>query len=171
MLAVTAPAVLLAGLEKTVHFVGAASDPAFTIAAAVFITEAFTRRGGGAARHGARLLLLPTAVCDAVLEPSCCRGGALINLALSMRAMSFATTTSISASFAALNVAHFRAATAMSDTQSSYVSSSRASIYLAPPMRTMPSATTTSFGKRLAALNVAHFRAHAATAMSNTQSS
>ena len=119
MLAVTAPAVRLAGLEKAVHYVGAASDPAFTIAAAVFTTEAVAVRSGGAARHGARPLLLPAAVCDAVLEPLCCRGGASINLAPAIRTMPSATATGMSKRLAAINVAHFRAATAMSATQSS----------------------------------------------------
>ena len=119
MLAVPPPAVRLAGLEKAVQLAGAACDLAFTIAAAVFTTEAFAIRGGGAARHGARLPLLPAAVCDAMLEPSCCRGGAPITLAPSIRTMPSATTTCLSKSLAALDVAHFRAGTAMSGTQSS----------------------------------------------------
>ena len=118
MLAVTGPAVLLAGLEKAVTLVGAACDLAL-ITAAVFTTEAFAIRRGGAARHGARLPLLPAAVFEAMLEPLSCRGGASINLAPAMRTMSSATSTSISASFAALDIAHFRAATAMTETQSS----------------------------------------------------
>ena len=69
MLAVPTPAVSPAGLEKAVHLVGTASNLAFTIAAARFAAEAFASRGGGAARHGARLLLLPAAVFEAVLEP------------------------------------------------------------------------------------------------------
>ena len=72
MLAVTAPAVRRAGLEKAVTLVGAASDLAFTIATAVFTAEALASRGGGAARHGARLPLLPATVCDAMLEPLSC---------------------------------------------------------------------------------------------------
>ena len=119
MLAVPTPAVSPAGLQKAVHLVGAASNPAFTIAAAMFAAEAFASRGGGAARHGARLLLLPAAVCDAMLEPLCCRGGASINLAPAMRTMPDATPTRLSKSLADLNVAHFDAATAMSLTQSS----------------------------------------------------
>ena len=119
MLAVTGPAVRLAGLEKAVHFVGAACDLAFTIAAAMFAAEAFTSRGGGAARHGARLLLLPAAVCDAMLEPLSCRGGASINLAPAIRTVPSAPAAGMSKSLAALNVAHFGAATAMSHTQSS----------------------------------------------------
>ena len=121
MLAVTAPAVLLAGLEKTVTFVGAASDRAFLFATAMFTAETPCIRGGGAVRHGARLplLLLPAAVFKAMLEPLCCRGGAPINLAPPMRTVSTATAKSFSKSLAALNVAHFRAATSMSATQSS----------------------------------------------------
>ena len=119
MLAVPTPAVSPAGLEKAVHLVGAASNPAFTIAAAMFAAEAFASIGGGAARHGARPLLLPAAVCDAMLEPLCCRGGASINLAPSIRTVSTATAACMSKSLAALNVAQFGAAAAMSATQSS----------------------------------------------------
>ena len=119
MLAVTAPAVLLAGLEKAVNLVAATCDLAFTIAAAMFTTEAFTSRGGGAARHGARLPLLPAAVCDAMLEPLCCRGGASINRAPPIGTMPDATAACNSTSLAAINVADFGAATAVPDTQSS----------------------------------------------------
>ena len=119
MLAVPGPAVRLAGLEKAVYLVGAACDPAFTIAAAVFTTKALAARGGGAARHRSRPLLhLPAAVFEAMLEPLCCRGGASINLAPAMRTMPDATPTHMSKSLAALNVAQFGVATAMSDTQS-----------------------------------------------------
>ena len=126
MLAVTAPAVLLAGLEKAVTLVGAASNLAFTIAAAMFAAEAFASRGGGAARHGARLLLLPAAVCDAMLEPCSCWSGASIILAPPKGTMPSAPAACMSKSLAALNVAHFSAAAAMPVTQSSCVSSSRA---------------------------------------------
>ena len=119
MLAVTAPAVLLAGLEKAVHLVGAACDLAFIFAAPVFAAEAFAVRGGGAARHGARPLLLPATVCDAMLEPLSCRGGASITLAPPIGTMPTATATCNSKSLAALNVAQFGAAAAMSATQSS----------------------------------------------------
>ena len=88
-------------------------------AAAVFGAETLASRGGGAARHRARLLLLPAAVCDAMLESMCCRGGASIDLAPAIRTMPIATAACSSRSIAALNVAHFRAATAMPCTQSS----------------------------------------------------
>ena len=67
MLAVTAPAVRLAGLEKAVDLVGAACNPTSLSATAVFTTEALCTRGGDAARHGARLL--PTTVFKAMHEP------------------------------------------------------------------------------------------------------
>ena len=118
MLAVTAPAVLLAGLEKAVTFVGAASDLAFLSAATMSATEPLANTDGGAARHGARLLL-PTTVFDAMLESLYCRGGAFINLAPAKGAMPSATATSPSKSRAAPNVARFRAATAVPGTQSS----------------------------------------------------
>ena len=110
---------LRAGLEKAVTLAGAACDPAFIIAAAVFATEALAARGGGAARHGARLPLLPATVCDAMLESFRCRGGASINLAPTKRTMPSATAACNSTSLTALNVAHFGPATAMPDTQSS----------------------------------------------------
>ena len=121
MLAVTAPAVRLAGLEKAVTLVGAACDLAFLTAtmATMFPTEALRLRRGGAARHGARLPLLPAAVCGAMREPLSCRGRASINFAPSIRTMPDATATGSSKSLAALNVAHFGPATAMPATQSS----------------------------------------------------
>ena len=100
----------LAGLENAVTVVGAARDPAFFSATAMFVTEAIALRGGGAARHGARLPLLPAAVCEAMLEPLSCRRGASITLAPPIRTMPTATSTRLSKSLAALNVAHFRAA-------------------------------------------------------------
>ena len=119
MLAVTAPAVRLAGLEKAVTLVGAASDLAFLFATAMFTAETPCIRGGVAARHGARPLLLPAAVCDAMLEPWCCRGDASINRAPPIRTMPNATATCLSKRLAALNVAHFGPAAAMPATQSS----------------------------------------------------
>ena len=54
--AVTFAAVRLAGLEEADHLVGAACSVAFACTAAVFGAETLALRGGGAARHGARLL-------------------------------------------------------------------------------------------------------------------
>eukprot|EP00729_Bicosta_minor_P032723 gene32723-biopygen30523 len=126
-----------ARLKEAVHLVGAACDPTFIFAAAMFDAEAFASRGGGAARHGARLLLLPTAVFEAMLEPSCCRGGASIYLAPPIRTMPTATATCLGTSLAALDIAHFSASTAMSATQSSCVSSSRAIVKRAEAFGTM----------------------------------
>ena len=135
MLAVPPPAVRLAGLEKAVHPVGAACDLAFLFATAMFKAEAFAMRGGGAARHGARLPLLPAAVCGAMLEPLSCRGGASINLAPPKGAMPSATAACNSTSLATLNVAHFGAA--MTATQSSCFSSSRAIVKRAEAVGTV----------------------------------
>ena len=128
MLAVAGPAVLLAGLQEAILLVGAECDPAILSATAMFKTEAFAIRGGGAARHGARLLPLLAAVFDAMLASLCCRGGASINLAPPIRTMPSATPTCMSKSRAALNVAHSGTAATMSETQSSLVSSSCASV-------------------------------------------
>ena len=119
MLAVTAPAVLLAGIEKAIDLVGASSDLAFLSATAVFATEALAVRRGGAARHGARLPLLPTAVFEAMLEPMSCWGGASTSLAPPIRTMPNATATGTSNRLATINIANFSASTAMPATQSS----------------------------------------------------
>ena len=119
MLAVTSPAVRLAGLEKAVTLVGAACDPAFFFATPMLDTKAPASRGGGAARHRARLPLLPAAVCDAMLEPCSCWGSASINRAPPIGTMPTATAACLSTSLAACNVAHFLVAAAMPATQSS----------------------------------------------------
>ena len=60
MLAVTAPAVRLAGLEKTVYMVAAACDPALSATAAVLPAEPLANTGGGAARVKMKMLNLQT---------------------------------------------------------------------------------------------------------------
>ena len=120
MLTVATPAVLLAGLEKAVRLVGAASDPAFFFAAAMFATEALAVRSGGAARHGARSLLLATAVFDAMLESTDCTGGASIELAPPMCTMLTTPISCNSTSLAALNIAYLCAATAVCCAKSSH---------------------------------------------------
>ena len=112
MLAVTAPAVLLAGLEKAVTLAGAARDPAFTFAAAVFAADTLALRGGGAARHGARLPI--AAVRNAMrffhrFQTS----GAACSLARSVRAMLLAEAACVCKRAAAFSLAHLLAATAV----------------------------------------------------------
>ena len=68
-------------------------------------------RGGGATRHGARLPLLPTTACDAMLEALHCRRGTSIKLAPSICTMPFATTTCLRESLAGFSAARFCPAT------------------------------------------------------------
>ena len=60
------------GLQQAANLVAAASDPAFLCTAAVCATKTLAIRGGGATRHGAGLPLLPSTVCDALIEPLSC---------------------------------------------------------------------------------------------------
>ena len=92
----------------------------------MFPAETPCTRVGDAARHGARLPLLPTTVCDAMLEPVSCRGGASTSLAPAVSTMPAATAVRVSNRLAAVNAAHFGLAAAMPGTQSSCVCSSRA---------------------------------------------
>ena len=103
---------LYAGQELADHLVGATRNKAWIDTAAVFGTETLAFRGGGAARHGARLVLLP-AVSDAMLRSLSWTGGAAIKLASSNGAMLGADATCSSKSGAAFHLAHFCAATTM----------------------------------------------------------
>ena len=64
--AVTSATVRNAGLPHADHLVGAALEKAFACTAAVFATQSLADRGGGASRHGARLVVT-TAVFEAIL--------------------------------------------------------------------------------------------------------
>ena len=100
-----------AGLEEADHFVGAACSVAFIPTTAVFGTETLASRGGGAARHGARL---PSTAMDvAIATFILCVGGASIKLAISVRTMLAAEITCFCNSIAAVNLAHLLAATAV----------------------------------------------------------
>ena len=81
-------------------------------ATAVLGTETLASKGGGAARHGARLVLLPT-VFDAMIRSITWTAGAAFILACSIGTMLDADTTCLSKSGAAFLPAHFRAATAV----------------------------------------------------------
>ena len=137
----------LAGLEPADHLVGAACNPAFAWTTAMFGTETLGVSVGGAARHGALCFLLSTAVCDAMLESSCCIGGAAIKLALSVRAMLDAETTYLSKGDAAFRLAHFvlAAGTAMPVAVSLFISGGCiAGVESAEPIGTMFQAETTN---------------------------
>ena len=94
-------------------FVGAAAEHTFSVAAAVFAAEALADRGGGAARHGARLLV-SAAVFEA-MRSRCrvCVAGASCKIARSICAMLGTDATSHCTSGAAFLLAHFPAATAV----------------------------------------------------------
>ena len=92
--------------------VGAAAKHAFAWTAAVFVAETLAFRAGGAARHGARLLL-STAVFTAIRRCRGCVGGASFKLARSMRAVLGTDTTCSCKCGAAFLLAHFLAATAV----------------------------------------------------------
>ena len=146
--AVTFAAVLPAGLEPADHHVGATIDPAFTWTTAVLATETFAMRGGGAARHGARLLV-STAVNEAMWRSSTlCVGGAALRLAFALCTMLAADTTCCSKSGAAFRLAHFLVAvTAVLPAVSFFdrYSSSDAVAERAEPVSAMWHAESTSF--------------------------
>ena len=78
----------------------------------MFGTETLANRGGAAARHGARLVLLTT-VCDAMLRSITWTAGAAIKLACSFSPMLDANTTCVDKVGAAFRRAHFRFTTTM----------------------------------------------------------
>ena len=92
--------------------VGATTKYALARTAAVFCAETLAFGGGGAARHGARLL--STAVFAAMRRSTTvCVGGASFKLARSIRAMLGTDAVCVRKSGAAFLLAHFLAATAV----------------------------------------------------------
>ena len=111
--AVPFAAVRFAGLPLgALHHVGAAAKHALAWTAAVFLAETLADRGGGAARHGARLLL-SAAVFAAMRRSRGCVRGASCKLAGSASAVLDTDTTCFCKSGAAFLLAHFLAATAV----------------------------------------------------------
>ena len=94
------------------HHIGAAAKHALAWTAAVFSAETLAFRGGGAACHGARLLL-SASVFDAKRRCRGCVGGASCKLARSTRPMFGADTACSYTRGAAFLLAHFPAATAV----------------------------------------------------------
>ena len=92
--------------------VGAAAKHALAFSAAVFCAEALALGAGGAARHGARLLI-SAAMFDAMRRCRGCVGGASCKLARSTRAMLGADTACSCKGGAAFLLAHFPLATAV----------------------------------------------------------
>ena len=92
--------------------VGAAAKHALAFSAAVFCAETLAFSVGGAARHGARLLL-SAAVFGAMRRCRSCVGGASCKLARSICAMLAADTTCDCKRGAAFLLAHCPAATAV----------------------------------------------------------
>ena len=116
---VTKSTVLFAGHDLgTDHLVRAARNKAWTCTAAVFGTKTLALRGGGAARHGARLLLVSTVSGAMRSFRSFQTSGAPCKLALSIRTMFGAKTACTSKSVATFHFADFRAAAAVLATPS-----------------------------------------------------
>ena len=105
--AVTKPTVRYASIKPADYLVAATLNPAFTCTTAMFGTEAFANRGGGAACHGARLFV-PTAVYVAMWRSTTvCVGSAAIKLALAVCTMLAADTTCICKGGATFCLAYF----------------------------------------------------------------
>ena len=111
---VTKPTVRLAGHDLGVgHLVRAATNKARTYTATMFGAETLANRGGGAVRHGARLLPASAMVFAIRFFSRCQTSGAACKLALSIRTMFNAETACFSNSGASFHLAHFRFATSM----------------------------------------------------------
>ena len=96
-----------AGFEPADHRVGAACNPALICTTAMLGTETPGARGGGAARHGARLMV-STTVYEAIWRSTTlCVGGAAIKLAHALSTMLDTDTTCFSKGSAAFCLAHF----------------------------------------------------------------
>ena len=140
--AVTFAAVRAAGLEGADHLVGAACSVAFAWTAAVFSAETLADRGGGAARHGARLVYTTMDGAIATFLLRVC--GASIKLALSICAMLTPDTPSKCKSITTVNLAHFSTATAVQPAPASCLYSCRAIVERADPVGVMRFADSTS---------------------------
>ena len=93
------------------HLVGAAAKHALAYPAAVFCAETLAFGGGGAARHGARLL--SAAVFEAMRRSTTVRvAGASFKLARSVRAMLDTDTTCLHTSVATFLLSRFPLSTA-----------------------------------------------------------
>ena len=121
------------------HHVGAAAKHALAWTAAVFLAETLAFRGGGAARHGARLLL-STSVFAAMRRSSGCVGGASCKLARSICTVLAADTACSCKRGAAFLLAHFPAGTAVLTAPSSCFDGSGALVERAGPTCAMFSA-------------------------------
>ena len=119
-------------------------NPTFTFTAAVFGAETLALRGGGAARHRARLVFLSTAVFSAMFISRMCVGAAAIKPAHSLCTMLAAETACYCKSAAAFHLAHFRVATAMLNTPTSCIDGRGTVVRRAEPTATMFAADSTS---------------------------
>ena len=128
-----------AGLPFTHHLVGAAAKDALACTAAVFCAETLAFGGGGAARHGARLLLSIAVFC-AMRRSRASVGGASCKLARSMCTMLGTDATCLRKSGAAFLLAHFPAATAVFVALASGFDGIGALVERAGPISTMFSA-------------------------------
>ena len=134
--AVPFAAVCCAGLPHAHHLAGAAAKHALAWTATVFHAETLALRVGGAARHGARLLL-SAAVFAAMQRPKSCVGGAPCNLARFICTVLGTDTTCFGNGGAAFLRAHFPAATAVLAAPASGLDSSGALVERAEPFSTV----------------------------------
>ena len=109
----------------------------------MFPAETLASRGGGAARHGARWLLLPPTVGDAMFKSLHCIGSASIKLALSLRTMLGAKTAFNNSSITTFHLALFLGVHVLG-TPSSRLSGRVAPFPRAEPAGTVSEAETTS---------------------------
>ena len=112
MRALAVPAVLSAGHPHADDDVGAVASVASAWTTPVFGTEALSNRSGGAACHGAQLLL-STTMLGTLLESCNCVGGASFGCTRSVSTMLAAEAPCLSKSVAVFHFAHFHAAAAV----------------------------------------------------------
>ena len=132
------------------HLVGAAAKHALAWTTAVFLAKTLAPRGGGAARHGARLL--STAVFDAMRRSRVGVGGASCKRARSTRAMLPADTACYRKRGAAFLLSHF-VATAVLAAPASSSDGTGALVERAGPKCSMFAAHPSSFSNGAAAVH------------------
>ena len=136
--------------------VGAAAEHALAWTAAVFVAETLAFSVGGAARHGARLLV-SAAVFEAMRKSTSCVGGASCKLACSICAMFGADTTCSCKGCAAFLLANFPAAAAVLNAPPSSFDGTGALVERAGPIRAMFRAKPSCFSDAAAAFGRASY--------------
>lgn len=138
------------------HHIGAAAKHALAWTAAVFHAETLACRGGGAARHGARLVLSAAVFAAIRRSTTVCVGGASCKLARSICTMLGADTTRFSKRGAAFLLAHCLAASAVLAAPASGYDGSSAVVERADLFGAMFAAKPTCLDNAAAAFGRAH---------------